>query len=76
MMKLALLKVVCQPVFAAIDDNGEVVGEVVADPVSISPANWPTYATEQFPSAVATLQDQINANQPVPAATNGGRSRK
>lgn len=56
-MKLRLLKVIVQPVFVL--DDGESLTEQVAQPVEVSPAEWPTFATERFAASVAELRRQM-----------------
>lgn len=58
MSTLRLLKVIVQPVFVV--DDGESLSEQVAQPIEVKPADWPTYATTAFPSAVAALQAQMD----------------
>jgi hypothetical protein len=56
--KLRLLKVIVQPVFVL--DDGDNLTEVSADPVVVSPEEWPTYPTSGFAQAVGALQAQID----------------
>ncbi|HUR85642.1 MAG TPA: hypothetical protein VMY78_09875 [Solirubrobacteraceae bacterium] len=58
--QLRLVKVIVQPVFVI--DDGEQLTEQVADPVHVSAANWPTYATTTFAEAVERLQSQLDAS--------------
>lgn len=61
MRKLRLLKVIVQPVFV-VDDGDELV-EQTAEPVVVSPADWPTFATTAFLDGVAQLQEQLDAEE-------------
>jgi hypothetical protein len=56
-VKLRLLKVVCQAVFVI--DDGTTLTETAAEPVVVSAAEWPTYATGAFVDAMSRLQDQV-----------------
>ncbi len=56
-MKLRLLKVICQPVFVL--DDGENLVEQTAEPVVVTAAEWPTYATEAFARSFDTLRTQV-----------------
>ncbi|MGI8807515.1 MAG: hypothetical protein ACR2KK_06685 [Acidimicrobiales bacterium] len=58
-MKLRLLKVICQPVFVL--DDGENLVEQTAEPVVVTAAEWPTYATEAFARSFDTLRTQVEA---------------
>ena len=62
---LRLLKVIVQPVFVV--DDGESLSEQTAEPIVVSPADWPTYATTIFPLATAQLQAQLDAAAPAPS---------
>lgn len=62
MSKLRLLKVIVQPVFAV--DDGKTLVETPAEPVVVSPADWPTYATTQFVEAFKALQAQLDPPRP------------
>lgn len=64
MRKLRLLKVIVQPVFVV--DDGERLVEQTAEPVVVSPADWPTFATTAFVEGVAQLQRQLEAEDGVP----------
>lgn len=57
MRKLRLLKVIVQPVFVV--DDGEQLVEQSAEPVVVSPADWPTFATTTFLEGFAQLQEQL-----------------
>lgn len=59
MSKLRLLKVIVQPVFVV--DDGESLREEPIQPVTVSPADWPTFATTTFIEGMATLQAQLDA---------------
>jgi hypothetical protein len=61
MKKLRLLKVVVQPTF--VFDDGENLNEVIAEPITVSPADWPSYATNGFVRAVDELEAKIAAGQ-------------
>lgn len=58
MSRLRLLKVVVQPVFVM--DDGEQLHEHPAQPVAVSPADWPTFATTTFVEGMAALQAQFD----------------
>jgi hypothetical protein len=73
MTRIRLLKVVVQPVFVV--DDGEQLVEQVAEPVTVSPADWPTFATTTFVDGMAALQAQLdarNAGGPEPSPTAPG----
>lgn len=53
--QLRLLKVIVQPVFVI--DDGETLIEQPAAPVTVSPAEWPGFATGTF----AELFEQLRA---------------
>lgn len=57
-MTLRLLKVMVQPVL--VDDDGEHLSEVVAEPIAVSAADWP-----DFP---ARLADDIAQQNEAPLA--------
>lgn len=59
MRKLRLLKVIVQPVFVV--DDGDQLIEQTAEPIVVSPADWPTFATTAFLEGVAQLQEQLEA---------------
>lgn len=69
MRKLRLLKVIVQPVFAV--DDGEQLVEQMADPVVVSPADWPTFATTAFLHGVAQLQQQLDAEDDASSKDDG-----
>lgn len=58
MSRLRLLKVIVQPVFV-VDDGAQLV-EQPAQPVTVSPQDWPTFATTQFVEGMAALQAQLD----------------
>lgn len=60
MSKLRLLKVIVQPVFVV--DDGETLTEHPAQPVTVAPADWPTYATTTFVEGFAELQARLDEN--------------
>jgi hypothetical protein len=62
MTKLRLLKVIVQPVFVV--DDGETLTEQPAQPVSVSPAEWPTFATTTFVEGMEALQAEIDGQGP------------
>ena len=66
MSRLRLLKVIVQPVFAV--DDGEALTETAAEPVVVSPADWPTYPTTGFAEAFTALQAQCDGPPPNRAA--------
>lgn len=57
MRRLRLLKVVVQPIFVI--DDGETLTEHAAEPVIVSPKDWPTFATTTFLAGVEHLRTQI-----------------
>lgn len=63
-MKVRLLKVVVQPHFVLVDDSGEVEDELVAQPVTVKPREWPTYATTAFVEAMEELEREYAARSP------------
>lgn len=56
-MKLRLLKVIVQPVFAL--DDGETLEERPGEAVTVSPADWPTFATGRFAEGFEQLRQQV-----------------
>jgi hypothetical protein len=60
MSRLRLLKVVVQPVFVV--DDGESLREQTAQPVTVSPEAWPTFATTTFVEGMEQLQAQLDAS--------------
>lgn len=64
MSKLRLLKVIVQPVFVI--DDGERLIEQVAEPVTVDPTEWPTFATTRFLEGVAALQAQLDDQESNP----------
>jgi hypothetical protein len=62
--KLRLLKVLVQPVFVL--DDGNALTELPADPIVVSAEEWPTYPSEGFAQAFATLQAEIEGRSPAP----------
>jgi hypothetical protein len=59
--KLRLLKVIVQPVFVV--DDGETLIEQPAQPVEVSPAEWPTFATGRFAEGFDALRQQVEATE-------------
>jgi hypothetical protein len=57
MSRLRLLKVVVQPVFVV--DDGDQLREQPAQPVTVSPEDWPTFATTTFVDGMEQLQAQL-----------------
>lgn len=58
MSRLRLLKVIVQPVFVV--DDGESLNERPAQAITVSPEDWPTYATTAFVEAVEALQAELD----------------
>jgi hypothetical protein len=58
MSTLRLLKVIVQPVFAI--DDGDTLTETSAEPIVVSPSDWPTYATTRFIEACDKLQAELD----------------
>ena len=56
--RLRLLKVVVQPIFV-VDDEDSGLSELIAEPLEVSAAEWPTFATGRFAQATAALRDQV-----------------
>lgn len=61
MSTLRLLKVIVQPIFVL--DDGENLTETAAQPVTVAPADWPTYSTTGYGQAFAELQAQLEASE-------------
>ncbi len=59
--RVRLLKVIVQPVFVVDDDEDDELTEVAAEPVIVTPRNWPTYATTTFQESMSALQEQLGA---------------
>lgn len=55
--KLRLLEVVVQAV--VVIDDGETLTKQAAHPVTISAADWPTFATEGFAASFEALRQQV-----------------
>jgi hypothetical protein len=60
--RLRLVKVVAQATFVL--DDGESLVEQVANPVTVSAAEWPTYANGRFLEQVAALEADLNGAAP------------
>ena len=58
--QLRLLKVIVQPVFVV--DDGEHLTEQLAQPVEVSPSEWPTFATTKFAEGFEQLRATIEEN--------------
>jgi hypothetical protein len=58
--RLRLLKVIVQPV--VVIDDGDSLLEQVADPVVVSAADWPTYATEGFARSFEALRREVEGD--------------
>ena len=58
--RLRLVKVVTQATFVL--DNGDSLVEQVANPVTVSAAEWPTYPTGRFLEQVAELEGELNGD--------------
>lgn len=56
--RLRLLKVIVQPVFVV--DDGENLTEQVAEPVAVSPEEWPTFASARFLDGMEALEARLN----------------
>jgi hypothetical protein len=63
MSELRLLKVIVQPVFVLFDDDGG-ASEVVPQAITVSSAEWPTFATGAFEEATRSLRAEFE--QPPP----------
>lgn len=59
MRRLRLLKVVVQAVFVV--DDGETLVEQAVQPVEVTPAEWPSYATGRFAADVAQIRAQVES---------------
>jgi hypothetical protein len=59
---LRLLKVVVQPVMVL--DDGKSLQEVPVDPIVVSAAEWPTYASGRFREQMKELQKQLETAAP------------
>ncbi len=60
MSRLRLLKVIVQPVFVV--DDGEQLIEQPAQPVTVSPQDWPTFATTTFVEGMQALQADLDGS--------------
>jgi hypothetical protein len=58
---LRLLKVVVQPHFVLEGEDGELESELVADPVTVKPRDWPDYAHTTFVEAMEALERQYQS---------------
>jgi hypothetical protein len=56
--ELRLLKVIVQPVFVLFDDSGG-ASEIVPQPITVSSAEWPTFAAGGFEEATHALRDEL-----------------
>lgn len=54
-----LVKVIVKAHFI-VEEEGEIVGEFVCDPIAVGTRDWPDYAAVAFPQAVAALEAQLN----------------
>lgn len=57
MKRLRLLKVIVQPTFVL--DDGETLTELTVQPTTVSPSQWPTFATTEFAAAMEQLRQQV-----------------
>lgn len=73
-MKLRLLKVVVQPVFAI--DDGENLTEQAAEAISIPAALWPEYAATGFAQQVEQLRQKVEGQAPAPKPEHHGRAMR
>lgn len=64
MLRIRLLKVVCQAVFVI--DDGEHLTEQVAQPVSVPAEDWPSYPTGAFLDAFEELRRRFETEGPKP----------
>lgn len=67
MTTLRLLKVIVQPIFVL--DDGEQLTEQTVEPIAVSAAEWPTYATTGFAEAFAVLRRRYDVSQVPPSDT-------
>jgi hypothetical protein len=74
MPKLRLLKVIVQPVFVVIDDNGNLT-EQAAEPVVVSASEWPTFATTRYVEGFEELRQQVEG-PPAGRPEHNGRVTK
>jgi hypothetical protein len=61
MKKLRLVGVSIVPNLVAEDENGNLEAVPVAQPIQVKATDWPTYATEQFPSLLEKAEKELNA---------------
>jgi hypothetical protein len=60
-----LLHVVVQP--HIVIDDGESLEPRIGDAITVPATDWPTFATEQWPALLASLQEQLDAEDAPPA---------
>ena len=62
--RLRLVKVLVQPVFVIEEADGTLSEpDQIVSPVSVKPADWPTYATAAFPTHVEALERSLNGKE-------------
>lgn len=59
-MKLRAVQFIVTPVLVA--DDGETLTPVPAEPITVPASAWPTFATDQWPKALAEAEAQLNAD--------------
>lgn len=69
MRKLRLLKVIVQPVFVIDDDDN--LTEQIAEPVVVTAAEWPGYASGGFAEGFEALRLQVEDQPESPANIKG-----
>ena len=67
--RLRLLKVIVQPVFVI--DDGEMLTEHVAQPMTVSAGDWRDYATGPFLASFEALRQQVEGPPSAHADGNG-----
>lgn len=60
MKRVRLIQMVMQPVLVA--DDGESLVPLDVQPITVSAADWPTFATEKWPEMISGLTEQVNTD--------------
>ncbi len=66
MSELRLLKVIVQPVFVLFDDEGG-ASEVVPQAITVTAAEWPTFANGPFEDATSALRAEFEHSAQSPS---------
>lgn len=74
MKRIRALHFQVQPVLVV--DDGEHLAQLAIDPIVISGADWPSYARDVWPNALAELEEQVNAADATTEAPAANRAQR